>query len=81
MFAPQDFETLAQWMKVAKAKALMSIRNVPEIREIFAWFHMEEVQVTYTVARKETAMRWRGELLIRNFKTGFKDRLISQPNR
>ena len=48
-------------MKVAKGKALMSINDVPEIREIFAWFHMEEVQVTYTVARMETAKGWRGE--------------------
>lgn len=80
MLAPQDFETLARWMKVAKGKALMSINDVPEIREIFAGFHMKEVQVTYTVAFKETARGRRGELLFRNFRTGFKDRLKSQPN-
>jgi len=61
MFAPQDFETLARWMKVAKGKVLMSINDVPEIREIFAWFHMEEVQVTYTVARTETVRGRRGD--------------------
>ncbi len=33
----------------------MPINDVPEIREIFAWFHMAEVQVTYTVAHKEAA--------------------------
>ena len=67
MFTPQDFETLAAWMKSAKGKALLSINDVPEIREIFAGLSMEEVQVTYTVARKETARGKRGELLIRNF--------------
>ena len=67
MFAPQDFETLAGWMKSAKGKALMSINDAPEIREIFAGFHMEEVQVSYTIASKETARGRCGELLIRNF--------------
>ncbi|PCJ04263.1 MAG: DNA methyltransferase [Rhodobacteraceae bacterium] len=67
MFAPEDFETLAGWMRSGKGKALMSINDAPEIREIFAGFHMEEVQVSYTVARKETARGKRGELLIRNF--------------
>jgi DNA adenine methylase len=67
MFTPQDFETLAGWMKAAEGKALLSINDVLEIREIFAGLSMEEVQVTYTVARKETARGKRGELLIRNF--------------
>jgi len=45
----------------------MSINDAPEIREILAGLEMEEVQVCYTVARKETARGKRGELLIRNF--------------
>jgi DNA adenine methylase len=67
MFAAQDSKTLARWVKVAKGKALMSTNDVPVIREIFAWFHMEEVHVTYTVARKETTKGRRGEVLLRNF--------------
>jgi hypothetical protein len=38
-----------------------------EIRMVFAWFHMEKAQVTYIVARKETARGRRGEFLIRHF--------------
>ena len=54
-------------MKVAKGKALMSINDAPEIREIFAWFLMEDVQVTYILAFKETARGRPRELLFRNF--------------
>ena len=46
---------------------LLSINDAPEIREIFTTFHMQEIQVRYTLARKETARGRRGELLIRNF--------------
>jgi len=43
-----------------------------EICKAFTWLHMEEVQVTYTVAHKKTARGRRGELLIRTFERALK---------
>ncbi len=42
----------------------MSINDVPQIREIFAWARLEEVQTTYTIAGKGAA-KPAAELLIR----------------
>lgn len=42
----------------------MSMNDVPEIREIFAAFKIEEVATTYSIAAKTGAAKPVGELLI-----------------
>lgn len=64
IFARSDFEVLAGLLKTIEGKFLLSLNDVPEVREIFAGFVMEEVTVTYTCSKKHSKA---GELLIRNY--------------
>ncbi len=64
LFSRQDFQRLAGVLKGLKGSFLMSINDVPEIREIFAWARLEEVHTTYTIGGKG-ATRPAAELLIR----------------
>lgn len=72
LFERADFERLAAQLKGIKGRFLMSINDVPEIREAFAAFHMAEVSTTYTIAAKNDRSKDRAELLISNFKWGAK---------
>jgi len=64
MFTPEDFQHLAKLMADLKGKALMSMNDTPEIREIFTGFDLVEVETSYTVARQPGNRGKRGELLI-----------------
>jgi DNA adenine methylase len=75
MFEPDDFERLATLLKSMAGKALLSINDVPEIREIFGGLHIEPVEVSYSVGRKPESRVKRGELLIGNFTPH-----VSQPS-
>ncbi|MGH1577691.1 DNA adenine methylase [Planktotalea sp.] len=67
LFERADFERLAEQLKGIKGRFVMSINDVPEIRETFAAFHMSEVSTTYTIAAKNDRSKERAELLISNF--------------
>lgn len=43
----------------------MSINDVPQIRELFAQFHIREVATQYTLASSDP--KWVTELLIANY--------------
>lgn len=64
MFSPEDFEALAQLMDGIEGKAIMSINDTPEIREIFAGFDLLGVETTYTVSRTSGTRPKRAELLV-----------------
>jgi len=63
LFARPDFQRLADQLVRIRGGFLMSINDVPEIREMFAWAAIEEVRTTYTVSGK--GARTAAELLIR----------------
>lgn len=48
-FCKADFDELAKLLKGIKGKFILSINDVPEIRQIFKAFYIKEVQTTYTV--------------------------------
>ena len=48
IFSKADFDELAKLLKGIKGKFILSINDVPEIRQIFTGFHIKEVQTTYT---------------------------------
>ena len=51
----------------------MSINDVPEIRDLFGMFHIQEVNTTYTIGGGRLAGKGgRMELLISNFKLDLK---------
>ena len=64
IFSRDDFETMAASLKSLRGVFLMSINDVPEIRDLFSGFEMCEVQTTYTASK--TNAKKAAELLITN---------------
>lgn len=64
VFSKDDFQALSDELKEIKGRFLMSINDVPEIREIFASFEIEEVTLKYTANAK--GPRQAKELVIGN---------------
>lgn len=65
LFSRQDFQRLADLLRAIKGGFILSINDVPEIREIFAWARIEEVSTTYTIGSKASSRGERAELVIR----------------
>lgn len=66
MFARSDFARLAELMGTIAGKMIVSINDVPEIREVFAGRIMLPVRVTYSL--NEGDPKEVGELIIANFE-------------
>ena len=64
MFEPEEFQSMATQLEGLKGRFLLSINDVPEVRDIFAAFPMQPVRTTYTVGATNDARGARGELLI-----------------
>ena len=67
LFIRADFTRLAEQLATIKGRFLMSINDVPEIRELFSAFQIEEVKTTYSVSKVNEKAGQRKELLISNF--------------
>lgn len=65
VFGKADFRRLAEILRGLKGAFLLSINDVPEIREIFAAFAQRVVSVTYTIGAADSGKRV-SELLITN---------------
>ena len=63
VFARADFERMASALAGVRGRFILSMNDRPEVRAIFAGFMIEEVQTTYTLARKKGDGRV-GELII-----------------
>lgn len=50
MFGRSDFAEMADLLRGIKGAFILSINDVPEIREAFAAFHFDEVALKYTVS-------------------------------
>lgn len=50
MFGREEFATMADRLRRLKGRFILSINDVPEIREIFSAFEVEEVKLTYSVS-------------------------------
>ena len=66
-FSRGDFNTIAAMMAGARAKVMVSINDTPEVREIFAAFHLKPVETTWTIGTKDAGAKRVGELIISNF--------------
>lgn len=53
-----------------KGRFILSINDVPEIRDTFAGFQFREVKTTYTIGAANDRRPERAELLISNFALG-----------
>lgn len=61
---------MAEQLGQIKGRFLMSINDVPEIRETFAAFQVTEIKTTYTIGMQNDSRGQRAELLISNFGWG-----------
>lgn len=66
LFTKADFERLRDLLKDCQGKWLISINNVPEIRELFAGYEFKEVKTRYSISMNEGKQVT--ELLIANYK-------------
>ena len=62
VFAREDFAELAEALRSLRGRFVLSINDVPEIRELFSWAHIEEVRTTYTISSR--GAKPAGELII-----------------
>jgi DNA adenine methylase len=53
MFGRADFRRMAEQLRGIKGRFLLSLNDVPAIREIFAGLAIEEVTTTYTISRSD----------------------------
>ena len=68
LFSREDFGRMADVLGSIKGRFIMSINDVPEIRDLFARFHLTEVRTSYTISRTANdGAKTRAELLISNF--------------
>ena len=49
MFSKADFEALAAVLRCLQGRFIFSINDVPEIRDLFAGFQIEPVELLYSV--------------------------------
>ena len=68
LFSREDFGNMAGLVSNLKGRFIMSINDVPEIREIFGCGHLTEVRTSYTIARTgNDSAGARAELLVSNW--------------
>jgi DNA adenine methylase len=66
-FSDEDFRTLADLLQSIKGKFVLTVDDVPDLRELFKKSNITEIEVPYT-AQREAGKRYR-ELIITNFDT------------
>ena len=64
LFAPTDFQRLADQLVTLQGRFLLSINDTPEIRATFSRFRVEEVTTSYTIGTTSDRSSNRRELLI-----------------
>lgn len=65
-FGIEQYDGLAEVMRSASGKVMVSINDHPKMRQVFAGFRTEEVSVTYSMSNARAGMRGkkRGELIV-----------------
>ncbi|WP_304616943.1 DNA adenine methylase [Paracoccus sp. (in: a-proteobacteria)] len=67
MFDRSDFTRMAAALGAIRGRFILSLSDVPEVRQIFAAFHLQPVSTTYSIASHPgSAAAARAELLIGN---------------
>lgn len=62
LFSRADFQALSEQLKGIRGSFIVSLNDVPEVREIFSWARIERVELNYSLSGRPTAAR---ELIIR----------------
>lgn len=64
-FTEEDFTKLEERLRTVRGKFVLSLNDLPEVRNLFGRFNLREIELAYT-AQQEAGKRYR-ELLITNF--------------
>ncbi len=68
-FGFENYERMAEFMRRCKGKVMVSINDHPDIREVFKGFHLEEVNIRYSVGNpRGGAAEASGELVITSWE-------------
>lgn len=65
-FGLEQYDQMANLARSIKGKMIISVNDIPEMREAFSGLTIETTEVTYTVGGANRSARW-SELIIRNF--------------
>ncbi|MEO6917550.1 MAG: DNA adenine methylase [Collimonas sp.] len=67
-FGFEQYEEMASFMRTCKGKVMVSINDHPDIRQVFAGFHMMGLDIKYAVANNHGAPQTSKELVILNWE-------------
>ncbi|MFT8932117.1 MAG: DNA adenine methylase [Acetobacter syzygii] len=63
-FSKEDYVALAVQLENIKGRFVMSLNDHPEVRKIFSMFHIESVEVNYSISGLKKGRGRRGEVII-----------------
>ena len=66
-FGLGQYALMAEAMATMRGKAVVSVNDIPEMREVFARFPMQRLSIRYSVGSAGQGRALKGELLISNF--------------
>lgn len=66
-FGIEQYARMADLLRTMKGRAVVSVNDIPEMREAFAGLTMSRLEIAYTVGGGKRSPTPKGELLIRNF--------------
>lgn len=55
---------MAEQLAQIKGRFVLSLNDRPEVRDIFSAFHIDSVEVSYSISRAEKGRGKRGEVII-----------------
>ncbi|MGE8122590.1 DNA adenine methylase [Pseudomonas fulva] len=68
-FPFEQYERMAEFMRSCNGKVMVSINDHPDVRGVFAGFHIERTDIRYTTANQRNGQAdLTGELIIMNWK-------------
>ncbi len=68
-FGFENYENMAEIMRSMKGKMIVTVNDIPEMRECFSEFSIEQLEITYTLGKVKDGKRAGKscELLIKNY--------------
>lgn len=66
-FGLEEYTRMAELLRNMKGKAIVSVNDIPAMRQAFAGLTMKRLAITYTVGASGKGRKPSGELVIRNF--------------
>ncbi|MFC5399723.1 DNA adenine methylase [Undibacterium jejuense] len=66
-FGLEQYAIMAEFARTIKGKMVISVNDIPAMREVFAGLNMESVTINYTIGGSTKSKEKAGELIIRNW--------------